>query len=179
MFLQLIQKRRSIRKFTDQTIEKEKIDILIEALLRSPSSRSFNPWEYIVITDRALLEKLSQSKPHGASFLKNAPLGIVICADSERSDVWVEDTSIAATYLQLAAESIGLGSCWIQIRKRYNDKDKTKSAGEYISELLDIPEKMKVECIVALGYPNEIKKPHAKENLQYEKVYLNSYGNKL
>ncbi len=71
MFLSLVQKRRSIRKYLDKPVEKEKIELLIEAALRSPSSRGFNPWEFIVVTDRDLLEKLSKAKTHGASFLKN------------------------------------------------------------------------------------------------------------
>ena len=119
MFIDLIKKRRSIRQFKDKAVEKEKTDLLIEAALRSPSSRSLNPWKFIVITDKSTLYELSCSKPHGASFLKNAALGIAIIADFEKSDVWIEDSSIASTYIQLAAESIGLKSCWIQIRKRF------------------------------------------------------------
>ena len=108
MFLSLVQKRRSIRQYLEKPVEKEKIELLIEAALRSPSSRGFNPWEFIVLTDRDLLAKLSKAKPHGASFLKNAPLGIVVCADPEKCDVWVEDASIASIFLHLAAESLEL-----------------------------------------------------------------------
>jgi len=115
MFLSLVTKRRSIRKYQEKPVEAEKIDILIETVLRSPSSRGLNPWEFVVVTDQGLLEKLSKAKPHGASFLKNAPMGIVVCADPEKCDVWVEDASIASIYIHLATESIGLGSCWIQI----------------------------------------------------------------
>ncbi len=175
MFLPLIQKRRSIRKYLEKPVESEKIDQLIEAALRSPSSRGFNPWEFIVVTDKDLLEKLSKAKPHGASFLKNAPLGIVVCADPEKCDVWVEDASIASIFIHLAAESMGLGSCWIQIRKRMHDK--TKTAHAYIRDLLNVPENLNVESIVAIGYPAEKKPPHRKEELQYKKVHYGLYGN--
>ena len=174
MFLSLVQKRRSIRRYLDKPVEKEKIELLIEAALRSPSSRGFNPWEFIVVTDRDLLEKLSKAKTHGASFLKNAPLGIVVCADPEKCDVWVEDASIASIFLHLAAESLELGSCWIQIRMRMHDQ--TKTAQEYVQELLNIPGNLNVESMIAIGYPAESKPPHRKENLPYEKVYYNEYG---
>ena len=87
MFLSLVQKRRSIREYQDQPVESEKIDRLIEAALRAPSSRGFNPWKFVVVTDRDLLDKLSKSKPHGEKKKKNAPLGIVVCADPEKCDV--------------------------------------------------------------------------------------------
>jgi len=174
MFISLIQKRRSIRKFQEKQVEAQKIDTLIEAALRSPSSMGRNPWEFILVTEQALLEKLSTAKPHGSAFLKNAQLGIVICADPDKSDVWVEDASIAAIFLQLAAESIGLASCWTQMRERMHDQ--TKTAGDYVAEILDIPPKLKVECIIAMGYPDEEKPPHKKEELQYDKVYLDMYG---
>lgn len=174
MFLSLVQKRRSIRRYQEKPVEAEKIDMLIEVALRSPSSRGFNPWEFVVVTDQNLLNQLSKAKPHGASFLKHAALGIVVCADPKKCDVWVEDASIASVFIHLAAESIGLGSCWVQIRKRmYND---TKTSQEYVCELLNIPKHLNVESIIAVGYPAEKKTPHRKEELAYEKVYFNLYG---
>jgi nitroreductase len=174
MFLSLVQKRRSIRQYLDKPVESEKIDRLIEAALRAPSSRGFNPWEFIVVTDGVLLEKLSQAKPHGASFLKDASLGIVVCADPEKCDVWIEDASIASIYIHLAAESMKLGSCWIQIRKRMHDRVITSE--QYIRELLNVPDKLNIESMIAIGYPAEIKSPHPKEDLQYDKVHYNVYG---
>lgn len=173
MFIGLIKKRRSIRHFKDKAVEKEKIDLLIEAALRSPSSRSLNPWEFIVITDKSTLYELSCSKPHGASFLKNAALGIAIIADFEKSDTWIEDSSIASTYIQLAAESIGLKSCWIQIRKRFYKDDIT--AEKRVAQILDVPENYRVESIIAIGYPDETKQGHKKESLLYDKVHYEKY----
>ncbi|MFC1813630.1 nitroreductase family protein [Thermodesulfobacteriota bacterium] len=174
MFHSLIQKRRSIRRFSEEKVEAEKVELLVEAALRSPSSRGFNPWSFIVVTEKGLLEALSRAKPHGSSFLRDAPLGFVICADQDISDVWVEDASIATIFIQLAAEYLGLGSCWIQIRKRMHDK--TKSAQSYISEILNIPGTLNVESMIAVGYPDEKKSPHSRETLQYEKVYQNAFG---
>jgi len=174
MFLPLIQKRRSIRRFQNKPVEAEKLDMLIEAALRSPSSMGNNPWEFVVVREQDMLHKLSKAKPHGATFLKNAPLGIVVCADPGKSSVWVEDASIASIFIHLAAESMGLGSCWIQIRERMHSD--TKTAEAYISELLRLPPNMKVEAIIAVGYPEEEKPPHGKEALDYHKVHMGSYG---
>lgn len=174
MFISLIRKRRSIRRFLDRQVETRKIDSLIEAALRSPSSMGRNPWEFIVVSDRDLLEKLSRAKQHGSTFLKNAPLGIVICANPEKSDMWIEDSSIASIFVHLAAESMDLGSCWIQIRGRMYDEGMTADA--YVRETLNIPQELNVESIVAVGYADEKKPPHTKEELQYEKVFLDRYG---
>ena len=174
MFIELITKRRSIRRYDKRPVEKEKIDLLIETALRSPSSRGFNPWEFIVVNDPSLIEKLSKAKPHGSSFLKNAPLGIVICADPQISDVWIEDAAIASIYLHLAATSLELGSCWIQIRDRMHDE--TRTAHDYIAELIGIPENLNVLSIMAIGYPAEKRAPLTRRELQYEKVSFNQYG---
>jgi len=177
MFMPMIQKRRSIRKFLNRQVEPEKIDVLIEAALRAPSSMGKNPWEFIVVKEPKLLEKISRAKQGGSAFIKNAPLCIVVFADPERSDVWVEDASIAATFVLLAAESMGLGACWVQIRNRMHNPEITSQA--YLSKLLNIPENMMIESIIATGYPDETKTPHGKEELQYGKVFLDAYGNEF
>lgn len=174
MFIDLIRQRRSIRKFTDEAIEADKLEVLKEVALRPPSSMGHNPWEFIFVTDAQLLAKLATAKSHGSSFLAGARLAIVVCADPEKSAVWIEDASIATIFIQLAAESLGLGSCWVQIRERMHDD--TQSAEAYIVELLDIPSNLKVESVVGIGYPDEQKAPHPREKLQDEKVFLNRYG---
>jgi nitroreductase len=174
MFIDLIRKRRSVRRYEDAVVESAKIEQLVEAALRAPSSRGINPWEFVTVTDRQTLKDLAKAKPHGASFLAGAPLGIVVCAETAKSDVWVEDAAIATIFIQLAAESLGLSSCWIQIRKRLYDEEQTSSA--YIAELLDLPSRLTVASMVAVGYPAENKKPHSEAELQYSKVFLNRYG---
>jgi nitroreductase len=174
MFLDLIKTRRSTRKFSEKPVEKETTNLLSEAALRSFSSRGINPWQFIVIQDKNILEKLSKAKPHGSGFLKGAPLGIVVCGDVSQSDVWVEDVSIASAFIHLTAHDIGLGSCWIQIRKREHDSSKT--ADTYVKELLKIPDNLMVESIIAIGYPDEIKTGHSKDSLSFDKVSFNTYG---
>ena len=171
--IELLRNGRSIRKYTDKSIEPDKIEILKEAVLRSPSSRNFDPWEFIFVDDRELLKQLALCKPHGAKFLDGAALGIVVCADGQKSDVWVEDCSIASILVQMAAQSIGLGSCWIQIRNRMFDEDTTSE--DYIKDLLNMPDHVKVESIIAIGYPAEKRDPVSQGSLKYEKVRVNSY----
>lgn len=168
-------KRRSIRKYTSAPIEKEKVEQLIRSALLSPTSRNTRAWEFIVVDDPALLEKLSVAKS-GANPLKGAALGIVVLADPQKSDVWVEDTSIATIILQLTAQSLGLGSCWIQIRERMHKEG--VPAETYVREILGIPENLKVESIVSLGYPDEVRPAHTEEELLFEKIHRNTYGNK-
>ncbi len=171
MFIDLLRTRRSIRKFQSQPVEKEKIDLLLEAVLRSPSSRGIDPWQFVVVNDPEILVGLSKAKPHGATFLKNAPLAIVVCANPEKSDVWIEDTSIASIILHLAATDLGLGSCWVQIRLREHDTQQT--AQTYVAKLLNLDKDTVVESIIGIGYPAEEKPAHPKSTLQYNKVSFN------
>ncbi|BAI80762.1 nitroreductase [Deferribacter desulfuricans SSM1] len=173
--IEILRKRRSVRQFLDKEIEKEKIDILKEAVLRSPSSRGINPWEFIFVTDKELLEKLSKAKKHGSAFLKNAKLGVLVIADTRKSDVCIEDCSIAAITLQYVAESLGLGSCWAQIRLReHNDNI---SAEEYVRNLFVLPDYYLIECIIGIGYPKNKPQGHDYSTLQFEKIHTNGFKN--
>lgn len=174
MFIELLRKRRSIRQFEEKHVEKEKIDLLVESMLRSPSSRSLNPWEFVVVTDPAIITDLAQAKPHGASFMKNAPLAIVVCGDPAKCDVWIEDCSIASLNLHLQATDLGLGSCWIQIRQR--DHDEQTSAEQYVRNLLGIKQNLAVAAIIAIGYAREEKPGHAASSLLFDRVSYNRYG---
>ena len=166
-------RRRSIRKYKSTKIEKETVQLLLKAALLSPSSKGLRPWSFIVVDDAEILKQLSNTKK-GAAHLKNAALGIVICADPTISDVWVEDASIAATILHLTANSLGLGSCWIQIRERQYTE--TETAEQYVQEILGIPKNLRVVAIMAIGYPDEFKSAYTDKELKFERVHLNQYG---
>ena len=121
-----------------------------------------------------ITNKFFKSSGNRSAFLSNAPLGIVVTADQNLSDVWIEDASIASTFIMLTAHWLGLGSCWIQIRKRMHSEDTT--AEEYIREILNIPENVNILSIIALGYPDEEKMPKNGNKLLYERVFYNSFG---
>jgi nitroreductase len=172
--LDLLTSRRSIRKFQNKKVEEDKIDEILSCALLSPSSRGIKTWDFIVVDDDALLQGLSVSKEHGSMLLSGAPLGIVVAADTQMSDVWVEDASIAAIIVQLAAQKLGLGSCWVQIRKR--NRADGELAENYVKNLLSIPDRYAIECIIAIGYPHEEKAPHDLQKLTREKVHRNKYS---
>lgn len=171
--IELLRTRRSIRNFTAEKIDREHIEIITEAALRAPSSRGMNPWEFILVDDPGTILGLSGAKQHGSEFIKNAALAIVVCADSSTSDVWVEDCAIAAIIIQLTAHSLGLGSCWAQIRKRAHDSEKT--AELFIQELLGLPQHIRVDSIIGIGHPAEKKDPLSADKLPHAKLRANHW----
>lgn len=173
ILLDLLRKRRSIRQFTKQPVSSEMVNALSEAAVRAPTSRGRNPWEFIVVTEPNILEPLGQAKAHGSAFLSGAPLAIVIAADATKSDVWTEDCSIAAILIQLAAEEMGLGSCWVQIRLRPHNSE--TSAEEYIKKLIDLPDSHAVECVIGIGYADEEKTGHALDSLPHDQVHYDRF----
>ncbi len=168
MLIELLRSRRSVRAFTDQQVEQEKLDLLIEAALRSPHSPGKAPWRLFVVRDAETIARLAEAKAHGASFVKGAPLAIVICADPAISDVWVEYSSAVAMLVHLEAHDLGLGSCWVQIRDR--KRADGQSAEDYVVELLGADPSLAVEAIVAIGYAAEEKEGRPAEELPFEKV---------
>lgn len=172
--LDILRQRRSVRQFEPRPVEQEKIEALAEAVLRAPSSRGRNPWEFVIVTDPLKLEALGRAKPHGAEFLAGTPLAFVIAADPERCDVWVEDCAIAAIILQLTAVSLGLGSCWAQMRLRPHGDG--RSAEAYVREIVGLPERMHVDCIIGIGYPLGSMRGHARDSLPFEKIHRERFG---
>ena len=172
--LELLRQRRSIRKFKPQAVEPDKIELLAEALLRSPTSRNRQPWEFVVVDNPDLLLQLKTAKTHGTSFFATAPLAIVIAADPQQSDVWVEDCSVAAIIVQLAAEQLGLKSCWAQLRLRPHDEG--QSASEFVRKLVGLPEGMEVPMVIAIGYPDEEKAGQPRNGLTDLKLHRNRFS---
>lgn len=175
-FGDLIAERRSMRKFTQEEISQENVVALMKAALMPPASKRSNPWQFIIVDNKETLQKLAHCKEHGAAFLADASLGVVVMADPLVSDVWIEDASIASIIIQLQAEDLGLGSCWIQVRERFAASG--VPAGEYVREVLDIPLQLQVLSIIAIGHKGMERKPFDEAHLQWEKVHLNKYGGK-
>jgi nitroreductase len=176
MFNELAEKRRSVKIYAARPVEAGKIEAIIEAALRSPSGRAARPWSFVVVTDKALLEKLSVAKPVGGAFVKDAPVAVVVCGDPSTSGLWIEDCSIAAVTMQYASLAIGLGSRWAQIRG--NNFNESTTSTQYIAKLLGLPENLTVECIITIGYPGEEMVPYKRGELRFDKVSYNRYGQK-
>jgi nitroreductase len=171
--INILRTRRSTRKYQKDAVDARSLEMMKEALLRCPSSMGKNPWVFIFVDDPNLLSSLSDAKEHGSQFLKGAPLGIVICGDETVSDVWIEDCSIASIVVQLIAHSLGLGTCWIQIRNRSHSS--TVTSEEYVQGILGIPKHIKVESIISVGFKGEAKPPLPVEKLDYHKIKHNKY----
>jgi len=172
----LIKKRRSIRKFQDKAVEKSKVDEIISAALLAPSGKRMFPCEFIVVDDKFILEKLSEAKTHGAKLIKGAPLAIVVAVDTNLYDVWVEDASVASTFIMLAAENCGLGCCWVQMHLRGTADG--KMANENLKEILNLPDGYDILSVQAIGYKAEEKPAYKSEELKHEKVHYNSINTK-
>lgn len=172
-FQNLLIRRRSIRKFSAELLSPDEIRKIIEAALLSPTSKNRHSWEFIAVEENGTLAKLSVCKPGSASFIADAALAVVVLGNPLISDAWVEDASIAAINMQLQAEELGIGSCWVQVRNRnYSD---TISAGEYINELLEIPMPLEVLCVIAFGKKEKERTPADLENLHWEKIHIGTY----
>ncbi len=171
--IELLRTRRSIRKYTEQPVDTDKLAILKEALLRSPSSKGINPWQFIFIDEKETIQKLKAAKNSGTGPLETAPLAVVFCADETVNDAWVEDCSIAAIILQLSAHALGLGSCWIHFHYRMHSE--AISSEQYVRELLGIPANFRILCAVTVGHPARESKGRPFEELQFDKIKMNRF----
>lgn len=172
-FTELITQRRSIRKFTAAPLEAEEVELILKAGLKSPTSKNAKPWSFLAIEDKELLAQLSLCKKMGSKFIADCSLAVVVAVNPFASSVWIEDGSIASIMMQLQAEDLGLGSCWIQIRDRYTLSD--TSSEEYVKDLLDIPMQLQVLSIIAFGRKDQEKPPHDDDKLEWEKVHIGKY----
>lgn len=168
-FIDLVKTRRSMRKFTDDRVTDEELKELMRAALMAPSSKGSHCWEFAVVEDAAVLTQLSTCKQVGSAFLAEAPMAIVVLADPQVSDVWIEDASVASTMLLLQAEDLGLGACWVQIRDRQDENG--VPAEEIVRRILRIPEHLRILSIVAVGRKGMERKPFNEDRLLWNKIH--------
>ncbi|MCQ2229777.1 MAG: nitroreductase family protein [Bacteroidales bacterium] len=169
----LIFQRRSIRKFTGEKISDTEIKELQRAALAAPTSKNCKSWEFVFVTDPASIKDLSLCKEAGAQFLEGAALAIVVLGNPEKTDVWVEDASIAAAFIQLQAEALGLGSCWAQIRERgFSDGRK---ASDIVKNMLNAPASLEVECIIGIGHKDQQRSTYSDEKLPWDQIHMEKF----
>lgn len=172
-FSELIKSRRSMRKFTDEELKQEEVVALMKAALMAPASKRSNPWQFIVVDDKDTLKKLSLCKVQASQFIADAALAVVVTADPLLSDVWIEDAAIASIYIQLQAEDLGLGSCWVQVRERFTATG--IPSNDYVHDVLELPLPLQVLSVIAIGHKGMERKPFNEEHLQWEKIHINKY----
>ena len=164
-----MQLRRSHRKFTNEEISPDDVQLILRAALMSPTSKSQRAWHFVVVDDQQAIEKLADAKDLGSQFMKGAPLAVAVLGDPLHNDCWVEDASIAAISMQYQAEELGLGSCWVQMRGR-GLTDGTP-ADEVIRDILNIPDNYHCLCIIALGHKADERQPQNEDKLKWENVH--------
>lgn len=166
--LEVMRSRRSVRRYTEETLSDDRLKQIVSAALLAPSGHSKYPCEFIVVKNRALLEQMSHCRKGVAKMLEGAAAAIVVVADRDKSDTFVEDSCVAMMSMELLATSLGIGNCWIQVRNREAEND--SPAEEYLRGLLNFPESFACQAILSLGYP--AKEPRAREldKLNFDKV---------
>ena len=172
-FHDLIVNRRSIRRFTEEEVSAEDVKTIMEAALMAPTSKNSRPWQFVLVEETSKLEALSKCKESGAHPIAGCALAIIVACDVEATDPWIEDASIAATFIQLQAADLGLGSCWIQVRGRYTDNDLQSET--YVQNVLDMPDTILPVCIIAIGHKDEERKPQDVNKLKWEKVHIGTW----
>lgn len=166
--LEVMRSRRSVRRYTEEKLTDEQLKQIVSAALLAPSGHSKYPCEFIVVTNRELLEKMSHCRKGVAKMLEGAAAAVVVIADKDKSDTFVEDSCVAMMSMELLATSLGIGNCWIQIRNRDAEDDSTSE--DYMRGLLNFPTNYACQAILSLGYP--AKPPRAREldQLNFDKV---------
>lgn len=172
--LNTILHRRSVRQYTDEAIPEDKLNSILYAGLAAASSKNRKPWEFIVVRDRDMLDKLCNCRPGAANLLGKCSAAIVVAADTELVDVWVEDCASAITQMHLAADALGVGSCWLQVRLR-KAPDGVTDTQDVVRNLLGIPEKYGVMAMLTLGMPANHPGAKAIDELPLEKIHLERF----
>ena len=166
--LEIMRSRRSVRRYTDEKISDEQLKKIVSGALLAPSGHSKYPCEFIVVKSRELLEKMSHCRKGVAKMLEGAAAAVVVIADKDKSDTFVEDSCVAMMSMQLVATSLGVGNCWIQVRNR--DAEDDTPSENYLRGVLNFPENFACQAILSLGYP--AKPPRAREldKLNFDKI---------
>jgi len=165
---EMIHGRRSIRLFTNKPVSDEHLDEIFRAAMAAPSAGNQQPWHFVVIDDRTVIDKIPKFHPY-AGALNTAPVAIVVCGDKrlERYEgFWVQDCSAATQNLLLAAHALGLGTVWLA---GYPAMDRV----ENLQKLLGIPPDVIPLAVIALGHPDERKGPVDRYNA--ERIHLNKW----
>ena len=160
--------RRSIRKYTDKNITKEQVDTLLKAAMYAPSARNQQPWHFVVVTERGILNQITQVHPY-AKMLVEAQLAVLVCGDETlelSQGYWVIDCSAATENILLAAHGIGLGAVWLGLHPREERK-------QAIRDLFKLPENIQPLSLISIGYPDEVKE--TPERFKPERIHYNKW----
>ena len=153
-FREVINKRRSVRKFSLTVPSREVLLDIVRDALTAPSSRNMHTTRFMIVDDRETIDKIAEMRDYGSGFMTGATAAIVVMGDTTKTDLWRENCAISATMLQLSIVDHGLASCWVHVggRPRLQNEPQGEQAEEYLRTFLPIPKECGVVCAVALGY---------------------------
>ncbi len=154
-FLQVIENRHSVRKYSDRPVEREVLDAIVKVAQTAPSSRNSKSSAFMIVEDKDTLEALASMRDYGSGLIVGAAAAIIVLGDETKTDLWVDNCAISATFIQLAVTAMDLASCWVHIngRARLKDAPEGARADDYVSELLGIKPGLHPYCAIAIGYP--------------------------
>jgi nitroreductase len=164
--LDVVKKRRSIRRFLDKEIEKEKIEEVLRAAMTAPSAHNGRPWQFWVIRDKEIKEKLSRIQPW-ADFVARAP--VVLAIGAHGGEQWIEDCALVASLVYLDATNQGLGTCLVQVRGM--EAEGGEESEMVVREIISAPKNIRILCLMPLGYPQG-KIPEHSGEIEKEKVSM-------
>lgn len=170
--LAAIHNRRSTKKFAPETVSRETLQKLLEAAYAAPSGANKNPWQFVVVTDRAALDRLAEAHPY-CGWLKSAQASIVIAADSAVSRYWLEDCCVAAQNIWTAATALGMGVAWSAIYLSDNPDD-TMKRETVVREAAGLPDTLRAPIVLGLGWP-DYEPPERKRPSLAEMVHWGRY----
>ncbi len=168
---ELLRNRRSVRTYQPRHVEDEKLTEILKAAMFSQSSMNRRPWQFVVVRDAATKERLAQATIHSAHVAR-APVVITVCADEAKASRWIEDCAIVAENISLEAANQGLGTCWTQIREGHTDDH---DAETFVRETLGMPVRIRVLCLMPIGYPAQETTPHGDELFEENRVHWEKY----
>lgn len=171
--LETMQNRRSVRSYTGENVTEENLTKILQAGLLSASGRGIRPWEFIVVRKKETLKAMAGCRVSGSKMLDGADCAVVVLGDETKTDVWVEDCSITMANMHLMADSLGVGSCWIQGRLREAPGNRTTE--EYLRELLHYPGQYRLEAILSLGMPQAHPAAYELGQLAMDKVHREEF----
>ena len=152
-YREVIAARHSVRRFDGQHVDRRVLEEIVAEAGLAPSSRNSKSTGFVILEDRELLGEVALMRDYGSAFLKDAPAAIVVTGDSSKTDLWVDNAAICATYIMLSATDRGLGSCWVHVNGRTRNRHDAERgyAEDYLRGLLGLPAEQRILCVVAIG----------------------------
>ena len=152
MSIELLLKRRSVRKYSGEPVGTDELTKLLEAAMAAPSAKNRQPWHFVVVQDKKTLKKLSEAHPYG-KMLVGAAAAIAVCGDMNVApDYWIQDCSASTENILISVAALGLGAVWLGCHPR-------PERVTAIKKVLGIPEHIGVLSLLSIGHPGEEKEP--------------------